>query len=57
MSTFKTLERGVVPPPRMPVANEGLIGLGWVPLLKNIMILVVTGILDRGGQPNLNDIP
>ena len=33
----------VVPPPRMPVANEGL---GWDPLLyKTTTILVVTGIL------------
>ena len=35
----------------MPVANEGLIGLAWDALLKNIMILVVTGILDRRDNP------
>ena len=30
---------------RMPVANEGL---GWDPLLKNVIILMVTGILGGG---------
>ncbi len=38
----------VVPPPRIPVANEGL---GWDPLLK-IKNLVVTIASWAGGQPN-----
>ena len=38
----------VVPPPRMPVANEGL---GWDP----VIFLVVTGILG-GGTTQLMDV-
>ena len=38
----------VVPPPRMPVANEGLVR---DPLLKNVIILVVA-VTGRGDNPN-----
>ena len=43
----------IYPPPRMPVANEGL---GWdsrIPDPKNVTIPVLTGILGWGGRsPN-----
>ena len=38
----------VVPPPRMPVANEGLVR---DPPTKNVIILVVT-VTGRGNNPN-----
>ena len=40
-----------VPPPRMPVGNEGL---AWKSPTKNIVILVVTGILGTGTSQEIS---